>query len=292
MAVAIVALVAALLVASVAYNAATSDANVPVRELWHGRFQGGTAYRTWGNRGQPVVLLGGFLEPSFVWNRVGPLLARRHRVYALDLDGFGYTRRTGPWTLAHWVDQVEAFVRARHLGHPIVVGHSLGAAVAVALAQRGIAARIVLLDGDALPIGGPPRFVRGLLARSPLFTSIYRIALASPWLLRRILRNAYGPKHPPLDAAELRRWTDPFRAQGARQALQGLLENGIAGVSRADLQALHVPARVVWGAKDTVDSATAGRRTARDLRAPFTEIPGAGHLSMLEAPARVAAAIG
>ena len=288
----LLALVLALLLASVAYNAVSSDAGVPVTKLWHGPFQGGTAYREWGTRGTPVVLLGGFLEPSFVWNGVGPLLGRHHRVFALDLDGFGYTRRTGPYTLAHWVEQVQAFARALHLGRPTVVGHSVGAAVAVALAERGTASRIVLLDGDALPIGGPPHFVRVLLAQSPFFTTLFRIAVHSDWIVRRILRNAYGPRHPPLDTAELHRWTDQFRAQGARQALQGLLEAGVPGVSRSDLRQLRVPARVVWGGADTVDSVAAGRATARLLRARFTLVPGAGHLSMLESPARVASAIG
>ena len=288
----LLALALALLLASVAYNAVSQDANVPVTELWHGRFVDGTAYREWGTHGPPVVLLGGFLEPSFVWSGVGPLLARRHRVFALDLDGFGYTRRAGPFTLAHWVAQVQAFIRALRLGRPIVVGHSVGAAVAVALAERGAASRIVLVDGDALPVGGPPRLVRELLARSPFFTTLFRIAVGSDWLVRRILLNAYGPRHPPLDSAELRRWTRQFRAQGARQALQGLLEAGVPGVSRAELRRLRVAARVVWGGADTVDSASAGRATARDLRAPFLLVPGAGHLSMLEAPARVARAIG
>ncbi len=68
--------------------------------------------------------------------------------------------------------------------------------------------------------------------------------------------------------------------------------NGLAGFTRPELQKLKVKARVVWGAEDTVDSPAAGRTTARDLRAPFVEIPGAGHLSMLTAPAAVAAGIG
>ena len=109
--------------------------------------------------------------------------------------------------------------------------------------------------------------------------------------MRGILRSAYGPHHPPLDAAELERWTRPFKAQGARAALRRLLENGIAGFARTDLRRLHISAEVVWGSDDSVDSVSAGRGTAADLRAQFVEIPGAGHLSMLERPRLVAAAI-
>ena len=284
-------LVVALTLASVIYNASTADASVPVRELWHGKTIDGTAYRQWGSTGTPIVLIGGFLEPSFVWKQVAPLLAQGHRVYALDLDGFGYTERRGPWTLQHWGDQVQAFCKALGLTKPIVVGHSLGAAVAVELARRGVASRIVLLDGDALRDGGPPRVVTEALVKSPLFTTIYRFLLRSPWAVKRLIENAYGPNHPPIDNAEVRRWTDPFRAKDARRALEGMAQHGIAGVTRQDLRQLHVPALVVWGAKDDVDPVATGRQSARDLRARFVLVPHAGHLSMLVAPTAVARAI-
>jgi pimeloyl-ACP methyl ester carboxylesterase len=286
---ALVALLAALTFASVVFDVVTSDANVPVTKLWHGRFAGGTAYRAWGSHGRVVILLGGFLEPTFVWDRLGPILGRRFRVYALDLDGFGYTERHGPWTLAHWADQVQAFERRLHIAKPIVMGHSLGAAVAVALARRGETSRIVLLDGDAVASGGPPRLVRVALLHTPFFTTLYRVATRSDWIVRRILRSAYGPEHPKLDHAEIARWTDQFQARGARDALRGLAENGIAGFTRSELRRTHVHALVLWGAKDTVDSESAGRQTARDLRAPFKLLPGAGHLSMTEAPHLIAA---
>ena len=291
----IVGLILLVTVGSVVYNFATSDPNVPVGQLWHGktvRTDGYlSAYREWGSGGKAVVLVGGFLEPTFVWERVAPLLSLGFHVYALDLDGFGYTQRHGPWTLAHWGDQVQAFMRARGIRRPIVVGHSLGAAVAVETARRGLAAGVVLLDGDALRSGGPPRLVRTVLARSPFFTTAYRFLLRSPWAIRRILRLAYGAHRPKLDGAEISRWTDPFRAAGARHALQGIVTGGIPGFTHAQLRQVHVPALVVWGATDAIDPVSAGRAAARDLQAPFVEVPRAGHLSMLAAARGVVTAI-
>jgi pimeloyl-ACP methyl ester carboxylesterase len=109
--------------------------------------------------------------------------------------------------------------------------------------------------------------------------------------VKRILANAYGPNHPPIDNAEIRRWTDQFRAKDARQALEGMAENGIAGLTRQDLRKLDVPALVVWGASDNVDPVASGRQSARDLHAPFVLVHGAGHLSMLVAAKAVASAI-
>lgn len=267
----------------------TRDPNVPVQKLWHGKFADGTAYRSWGSRGSPIVLVGGFFEPSFVWNRVGPLLARTHRVFAFDLDGFGYTQRRGPWTLDGWIQQLRRFDRALGLRKPAVVGHSLGAAVAVVAASDGIASRAVLLDGDALKIGGPPRFLRWALLHSPFVTTAFRLAPHAGWLVKRIVANAYGGEpHPNIPVSW---WTDPLRAKDARRAIQGMLTHGIAGLDRAAVQAAHIEATVAFGAEDSVDTPAAGRQTARDLHAPFVLIPHAGHLSMLQNPHAVAAAI-
>jgi len=285
-----------LTIASTIFDVVTSDANVPVQRLWHGKFVRAdgvlTAYRSWGDRGTPIVLVGGFLEPSWVWDRVAPLLARAgHRVYALDLTGFGYSERRGPYTLAGWADQVAGFERALGLRNPIVVGHSLGAAVALEEARRGYAREAVLLDGDALRSGGVPGWLRTVAAYSPFFTTAFRLLPRWSWLVRRVLRNAYGPADPPLDARSLRLWTDQFEARGARGAFRSILQNGIAGFTPAELRRLHVKAVVVWGADDRVDSPAAGRQTARDLHAGFVSIPHAGHLSMLTAPNSVAVAI-
>jgi pimeloyl-ACP methyl ester carboxylesterase len=288
-----VGLIVVVTLASVVFDAVTSDPNVPVQQLWHGRFVRAdgvlTAYRTWGTHGTPVVLLGGFFEPSFVWDRVGPILARTHRVYAYDMDGFGYTQRHGPWTLGGWVDQLAGFERELGLRQPVVVGHSLGAAVAVVAAQRGLASRIVLLDGDALKIGGPPQWVRWALLHSPFFTTAFRLAPHAGWLVKSIVANAYGGQ--PHPNVPMTWWTDPLRAQGARAGLQGMLTHGVAGLDRSTLQSAHVRATVVFGAEDNVDSPSAGRQTARDLHAPFVLVPHAGHLSMLQAPAAVARAV-
>lgn len=186
---------------------------------------------------------------------------------------------------------MQAFCKALGLTKPIVVGHSLGAAVAVELARRGIASRIVLVDGDALRGGGPPPWLGTALVKSPFFTTIYRFLLRAPWAVKRLLENAYGPNHPTITGAEIRRWTDPFRAKDARRAMEGVAENGIAGLTRQDLRRLHVPALVVWGANDHIDSVSSGRQSAHDLRAKFVLVQGAGHLSMLTAANAVATAI-
>jgi pimeloyl-ACP methyl ester carboxylesterase len=295
LATAVLAIVLVLLLASFTFNLATSGGNRPVRSLWSGRFVEAdgvlTAFQRWGTHGTPIVLVGGFLEPTFVWDGVAPVLAETHRVYALDLDGFGYTGRRGPWTLAEWSDQVEGFMRALGIERPVVVGHSLGAAVALELARRKAVSRVVLVDGDGLDSGGASPLVRDLLANTPFATSALRLATRWDWPVEQILARAYGSDHPTLDHTLVAQWTKQLQAAGAEHALETMVGRPLPGLTRAEIQQLHVPATVVWGSKDGVDPLADGRQTAGDLHARLVLVPGAGHLSILTDPTAVAHAI-
>jgi pimeloyl-ACP methyl ester carboxylesterase len=288
-------LLVVLTVASVAYNLATAGRIKPATELYAGPFLRVSgklvAYRSWGTRGPPIILLGGFIVPSSVWEGVGRRLGRNHRVFALDLPPFGYTERKGPYTLRGWADLVHAFEKRIGLHRPVLVGHSLGAAVAVADARwypddpRGI----VLLDGDAISAGGAPSWLSKLLV-GPWFTSLYRTATGSDWIFRRGLAAAY-PNHPAFTRRFLDEWERPFKVRGTLDAFRSMLQYGIQGFHLAQLRAVRVPALVLWGAHDTVDQVSAGRRSAHALHAPFDLVDGAGHLSMLGAPNAIAGAI-
>jgi pimeloyl-ACP methyl ester carboxylesterase len=171
----------------------------------------------------------------------------------------------------------------------VIVGHSLGAAVAVgeALAHSDEPAGIVLLDGDAIAGGGAPSWLPDLVV-GPWFTSIYRIATGSDWIFRRALRDAYGPRHPRFTHSVLRSWEQPFKVDGTLAALKSMARYGIQGYRLTDLRRVRARALVVWGQDDTVDSVGAGRTSARALGVPFRILSGAGHLSMLAAPGPLA----
>lgn len=288
-------LLAVLTIGSLVYNAATADSVKPATSLYRGPFARVdgklVAYRRWGTHGTPIILLGGFVVPSSVWKGVGELLGRDHRVFALDLPPFGYSERKGPYTLRGWVDIVRAFETRFDLHRPVLVGHSLSAAVVVAdaLWHRADSNGIVLLDGDAISAGAAPSWVGKVLV-GPWVTSLYRLATRSDWVFRRGLAGAY-PHHPPFTRAFLDEWKRPFQVQGTLDAFRAMSRYGIQGFQLSRLRSVKVPALVLWGAQDTVDSVPAGRKSAQALRAPFHLLAGAGHLSMLAAAGAIAGEI-
>ena len=153
----VVGLVVSLTLVAVAVDLSPVGAARPATKLYAGPFVrvGSTlvAYRKWGDRGSPIVLLRDAAEPSWVWHRVGPLLASGgHRVFALDLPPFGYTERNVPPTMAGWLSLLHGFEHRLGIMRPELVGHSLGAGIAVeeSIERPGSVGRVVLLDGDAL----------------------------------------------------------------------------------------------------------------------------------------------
>jgi pimeloyl-ACP methyl ester carboxylesterase len=248
------------------------------------------AYRRWGTRGRPIVLLGGAAEPTWVWHAVGPRLAAAgHRVFALDLPPFGYTQRNVQPSLHGWLPLLHGFEQRLGISRPLLVGHSLGAGVAAAEAldrPRDVSG-IVLLDGDALPFGGRHAWLVHVLVY-PWFDAAFRLLSSSDWVVGRFVRNAWGPSAPRLSHATLAQFERPFRVAGTVAELRALVARGLPGVSLAGLRKIDVPRAVVWGAHDNVDSVASGRASAAALGVPLVLIPGAGHLSMLVRPASVA----
>ncbi|MEW2399618.1 alpha/beta hydrolase [Streptomyces sp. NPDC046862] len=90
---------------------------------------GPLAYRDTGGAGPPLVLLHGGFTDHRMWDDVVPLLAVGHRVIAPDARGHGVSGNASrPFRFA---DDLAALLRHLDVGPAVLVGMSMGAAVAV-----------------------------------------------------------------------------------------------------------------------------------------------------------------
>jgi pimeloyl-ACP methyl ester carboxylesterase len=107
--------------------------------------------------GAPVVLLhgNGVRLEDFIASGLFGRLAQQHRVIAFDRPGFGHSERPRDrlWTADAQAALLRKACALLAIEQPIVVGHSWGASVAVALAlNKSIAARkLVLISGYYFP---------------------------------------------------------------------------------------------------------------------------------------------
>ncbi|HEY3710379.1 MAG TPA: alpha/beta hydrolase [Amycolatopsis sp.] len=217
----------------------------------------------------PVVLLvHGFCGSVHSYDRLVPLLAEDYRVVRVDLRGHG---TTGGHTGLDASSQAAAIANTlKELGHPAVtaVGHSFGADVVLALAERtGLVERVVVI-GQAPDYGYatfPPG--HGLL---PLAGGALRL-LASIPLVRRFGAD-FAATSPAMDRTIL---VDRRRVLAARPL-------------DVQLRELGLPALVILGARDRLyDCAkTAARYAAVGARVEV--VADAGHSVASTRPAEVA----
>jgi len=100
-------------------------------------------------RGSPILFLHGWLGSWRYWMQSMESLAIDHRVYALDLWGFGDSDKTeSRFNMEQYVALVAKFVDDLGIEAPVIVGHSLGAGVAIAYASEftNVASKIVAVS--------------------------------------------------------------------------------------------------------------------------------------------------
>ena len=256
-----------------------------------------TRFQQWGaSSKRPIVLIHGAFESSDSWVPVATLLARSSHVEAYDLKGYGYTSHVGPYAAEALAQQLYAYLLARKLSHPILVGHSLGAGVIArfVLDHPHVAAGIVFLDGDGLQLTYPGKLFTDLIP-SLYLSALYQTAIHSGFLNRTIFSAACGPHCRPLSSQALAAIQRPLEVVGAEAALLAYAQHPIVGVTVPQLKRLRsvgIPSVVIFGSKDSEFSARSAYQTATRIGAPSpTIIRGAGHLSMWSNPVQVANAI-
>lgn len=85
--------------------------------------------------GPALVLIHGLGASTFTFRRIVPDLARRFRVVALDLKGFGFSERpAGDYSLGTQVALVRQVMDRLGIDRGSVLGHSMGGVVAMRLA--------------------------------------------------------------------------------------------------------------------------------------------------------------
>jgi pimeloyl-ACP methyl ester carboxylesterase len=117
------------------------------------------AWAHWPGAGPTVVGLHGVTASYANFVGVADRLAGRRPLFALDLRGRGDTDKpeAGPYGMSQHASDVAAAMRAFGIADAVVVGHSMGAFVAVALAAEHpeLVRGVVLIDGG-LPLEPPP----------------------------------------------------------------------------------------------------------------------------------------
>jgi pimeloyl-ACP methyl ester carboxylesterase len=233
---------------------------------------------------QTLLLVHGLSQNGFTdWMSVMPQLARHYHVLTLDLPGFGYSDSPiGKYSPRNYARILSWLLQHHSKGPAIVVGHSMGGAVALRFASKhpGQLSKLILVDAAgilqrtafvkqpaSLPISvdESPAFLKGAVAR------------IDDWgdnLVEKItgLPDITRPISPYEDL-----WGLIMSDHSTLNAGMALTEENFSDA----IYNLKVPTQIIWGENDPVAPIRTGQMLARRLpQAQLHILPGVGHTPM------------
>lgn len=224
-------------------------------------------YAARGSHGAPLVFIHGAGDNHLCWNGQLAAFAETTRVLALDLPGHGRSHGAGQKTILEYAVAVREFLDALRIERAIVVGISMGGAIAQTLALE-FPARVLGLGliGTGAKLRVAPQFLKGLQND---FENTARM----------LAQNYFASPAPP---DLLAKSTASLLATGAQVAHDDFAACDAFDV-RARLGEIRAPTLIVCGADDKMTPPKYSEFLAQNIAgAELHILENAGHLVMLE----------
>ena len=296
-ALAIVLLVLAIVVCGLAGFAAYTARQVESADPPVGRFlelDGERIHYVDQGSGPPLFLihgLGGQLR-NFTYALVGRL-ANEFRVIAVDRPGSGYSTRAAgaDARLRAQGELLAKVIGALKLDRPLVVGHSMGGAIALAIGldHPECASGLALIAPVTQIVKTPPAAFRGLDIKSPLLRWIVAWTLATPAGILgadSVLKAVFAPEKVPADFVSLGGGALGLRPKSFYATSTDLeaINDGFAEMIR-QYPTLTIPAGILFGKGDNLlDYRAHGQATKNQIPDLSLELIEGGHMLPVTAP--------
>jgi pimeloyl-ACP methyl ester carboxylesterase len=226
----------------------------------------------------PILLIHGAGGSHLHW---APDIRRLNgfKVIALDLPGHGKSEGIGRQSIADYVIAVQNFMDAMDLPAAIIVGHSMGSAIALQLALD--APDRVL--GLVMVSGGSRLRVNPSILENAMDVATFPLAV------KEINTWAFGPESDPrlreLAAQRMQKETRPTVLHGDFLAC-----NDFNASER--LAEIDKPTLILCGTDDKMTPFKHSQTLSQEIKgAKLVEIEGAGHMVGLEKPRAIAEAL-
>jgi len=236
--------------------------------------------------GPAIVMIHGIMAQlrNFSHSLAGRL-AKDHRVILVDRPGWGHSRLTGPRPdLARQGRMIAEAIEALGLTRPLVVGHSMGGAVALALATERpeVPGALALIAPLTQIVEQPPAVFRGLMA-PPGFREVLAWTIAVPMAVafgKQGAEAVFAPDPVPADFATAGGGALSARSSAYRM---GSFEIRMAQQAMPPLIArygeIRVPVAILYGRQDALlDPALHGERTAAEIAGGKVTLIDGGHM--------------
>jgi pimeloyl-ACP methyl ester carboxylesterase len=238
--------------------------------------------------GPALLLVHGFLVSHREFDDVIDALAQRFHVIAPDLPGFGESEKPSPtrypYGIEAFAESMADLIAAFGVGRTSIIGHGMGAGVALTLAAEHpeLVQRLVVEDALCYPF---PLSFKARLPLIPVLGGLFFKQLYGRALFRAYFRDDIFRAGAELPVERVDRHYDFFNAPSARESayavLRAMMDTRpiVARVTR-----ITTPTLVVWGREDKIFPPQGAQRLAREIHGAKLEIMDAGHSPHEERP--------
>jgi pimeloyl-ACP methyl ester carboxylesterase len=226
--------------------------------------------------GPPIVFVHGWTCNHAHFAPQYSHFGRDHQVVAVDLRGHGSSDPSDSYSVEEFADDVAWMIGELSLTKPVIVGHSMGALVAVAVAARHpeLLSAIVLVDAAPLVVGDD---IQGLLAMfADQFDGPDHLEARRGLIEGMLFAPGDDPERKAAIVADMLSTPQPVAA-GAWRAIIGF--DGAGALAAVTVPALHI------ACASPINDAAA-LRAANPLMQTGQTV-GAGHFNHLEVPDQV-----
>jgi len=238
--------------------------------------------------GTPVVFIHGFGASIYGWRyQLPPTVTAGYRVVAFDNRGFGFSDKPAHgYTNAAYAHLVVSLLDSLGIASAVLVGHSMGGAIAaeVALTYPDRVRGLVLIDAAGYGVRWPGVLK---LARWPQVGAVVT-RFRARWITGRLPRSKFaGPSK--VTEAEVDQYYAPVPDPAYGRALRGVLrEFRFDSLGGGRLGGVLAPTLILWGDADRWIPLRDGTRFARELpRSEFVVVAHTGHDAADESPEQV-----
>lgn len=248
--------------------------------------------------GSPVILVPGLSSPRAVWDGVAPELAKGHRVYRVQVNGFGGDdprANLQPGILAGIVADLHALIVDEKIAGAAYVGHSMGgfSGLLLARAHPGDLGKLMIVDSlpyiGALFVPGATVAMVEPQARGmrDQMAAMHGQKLPDAFVRQVVMTNALKPE----SQAQVAIWLKPVDMRVAAQAMYEVMTTDVRG----ELAAIAVPITLLYPSsayllRERADGLYRGEY-ARAPHVSFVNVPDSGHFIMLDQPEAFRAAL-
>lgn len=246
-------------------------------------------------QGESILFLHNGGNDHRIWEHQIEHFSRTHRVIADDHIGYGASDKPEiEYTLPLFTEMVGALVDELQLAPVTLVGHCIGAAMAInyAGAQPQKVSKVIAFNiaSEKTLLAGPLAEAYLGFAQSREARDQFCAALEAQPLPReetdKGLRSQYG-ENPPDDTVFAEYIHELYNRSGQMRSLYNNLSNfaSFAAIDKFEKSVAYPPLLVVWGEANQVLPAKAGAELIDRLKPDRAEIlSGCGHLAMREKP--------